>query len=109
MALTGRSCLLTQTFILIGLQLLLVVISTAWWASSIQSEDNWAQFDDAVDDIRWVIEQTIEWLKALPAPTLPAPPETSQKPALSSDVTWFSREDGKRKVKPLHRLLEAEL
>jgi hypothetical protein len=89
--------------------LFLVIISTAWWASSIQSEEEWVRFDNAMDDLLWVIEQVRAWLKALPVPTPPAPSNPPQKPVSSSDVSWFSRADGKRQPKPSRRLMEAGL
>ena len=85
--------------------LFIVVMSTTWWAASIRSEEEWASFDDAVDDLHWVIEQVIAHLKTIPAP-LP-PPETSKKPPPSSGVAWMSRTEGKRQARPSRRLLEA--
>ena len=90
--------------------LFLVVISTTWWASSIQSEADWISFDEAVDDIRWVIDQVITTLSALPAPTPPAPrtrANASQESAPAPGATWMARSSGKRQPKPSRRLLEA--
>jgi len=86
--------------------LFLVVMSTAWWASSIKSEGDWTVFDEAVDDIRWVIEQAIGVLQALPALASPTPPNTSDKPVTVPGAAWLSRQDGKRQAKPSRRLLE---
>jgi hypothetical protein len=79
-------------------------MSTTWWAASIKSEKDWAEFDEAVDDIHWVIDQAIDFLKALPTLAPPAPPETSQKPV--SGIGWMARENGKRQLRPTARLLE---
>ena len=82
-------------------------MSTTWWAQSIQSESNWAQFDKAVDDVQWVINQIIDLLKAILAPLAPLPSGTSQAPIPSLGATWMSCADGKRQPRPSCRLLEA--
>jgi len=92
--------------------LFLVVISNVWRASSIQSEDDWAKFNEAVEDIQWVISQVIDLLKALPAPMPLAPPTHSNAPQKSIPVpgaTWMNRANGKRQPKPSLRLMEAGL
>ena len=81
--------------------LFLVVISTAWWASSIQSEEAWVVFDEAVDDIQWVIDQTINALKSLPAPH-----DASETSVPAPGAAWMARQDGKRQSKPSRRLRE---
>jgi len=90
--------------------LFLVVMSTTWWAFSVQSEKEWAEFNKAVDDIQWVIDQVTDSLKALPAPAppAPAPSKTSQKPKTSLGTALITRGEGKRQPKPTRRLLEAE-
>jgi len=88
--------------------LFLVIISTAWWASSIQSENDWAEFDEAVEDIQWVIGRAIDCLEVLPPPAPPAPTR-SKAPQESVPVpgaTWMTRASGKRQPKPSRRLLE---
>ena len=86
--------------------LFLVVMSTTWWALSIKSEEEWALFDDAMGDVQWVIDQVIDWIKAMPVPTSPQP-SPPRKPGGFSGATWMSRSDGKRQPKPSRRLLEA--
>src|ERR1700743_188298 len=88
--------------------LFLVVLSTAWWAYSVRSEKEWAEFDEAGEDVGWVIGQVIGSVKALQAsrPDLrPAPSKTPQQPA--SSVAWMARETGKRQPKVSRKLLEA--
>jgi hypothetical protein len=87
--------------------LFLVVVSTAWWAFSIRSEEEWVEFDKAVDDIKWVIDQVTESYKVLQASKPPAPPAPapSQKP--QPEVPWMARATGKRQPKPSRKLLEA--
>ena len=94
--------------------LLLVVLSTAWWAFSIKSNEEWVIFDEAVDDVEWVIGQVTDSSKALeastpapakPAPAKPAPSKKSQKP--KSNVGWLVRPAGKRQPKPSRKLLES--
>ncbi|KAF9781857.1 hypothetical protein BJ322DRAFT_1010522 [Thelephora terrestris] len=91
--------------------LFLVVVSTTWWAFSIRSEEEWVEFDKAVDDIRWVIDQVMESHKALQASEPPAPlaqPAPSQNPQKSKpEVTWMARATGKRQPKPSRKLLES--
>jgi len=86
--------------------LFLVIMSTTWWAASIKSEKDRAEFDEAVDDVRWVIDQIIDSLKALPASAPSAPEESSRKRPSSPDIGWMARADGKRKPRPSRRLLE---
>ena len=88
--------------------LFIVIVSTAWWAYSIKSEEEWVKFDEAVDDVKWVIEQVTGSLTELGAsrpPTRVVAPKKSQKP--NSSATWMTRETGKRQPKPSRKLLEA--
>ena len=84
----------------------LIVMSTAWWASSIKSEKDWARFDQTVEDVWWVIDQAIDSLEVLPAPAPPASPNTTQEPPPILGAKWMSCADGKRQAKPSRRLLE---
>ena len=86
--------------------LFLIVMSTAWWASSVQSEEDRVKFDEAVEDVRWVIDQAIESHKALPAPVPPQHSDTPQESVPAPGASWMSRADGKRQPKPSRRLLE---
>lgn len=87
-----------------------VVMSTTWWAASFTPTDHQGVFDEAVSDIRWVLEQIMDSLIAL-APGVaevvqnPTPPQGSQKPA--SMATWQARGDGKRQSKASRKLLES--
>ena len=83
--------------------LFLIVMSTTWWAASIVSEEDWVEFDEAVDDIHWVIGQIQDSLSALPVPT---PPETSEDLPSSSNIGWMAHANGKHRPKPTARLLE---
>lgn len=83
--------------------LFLVIMSTAWWASSLQSADHRRFFDEAVDDVRWVIEQQ---LKTAPVPKVPP----VDKPLgavenLPAQAKYLQRGEGKRKAKPSAWLL----
>ena len=88
----------------------IIVMSTTWWADSLKPTDPRGTFDEAMDDIRWVIERIIESLPA-PAPGAveaaenPSPAQGVQKP--TSTATWQARGDGKRQSKPSRKLLEA--
>ena len=84
----------------------IVVMSTTWWVASLKPTDNRGTFDEAVEDIKWVIEQMIEPL-LLPAPgttEVAQVPPPAQCPAPTA--TWQAREDGKRQSKPSLKLLE---
>jgi hypothetical protein len=83
--------------------LFLAVVSTAWWAASIQLEGDWAQFDTAVDDIKWVVGKVLESYEALPAPAPPPPPKAPEPPL---GLNWMARAGGKRKTKPSRKVLE---
>ena len=86
--------------------LFLVIMSTTWWAASVRSEKDWVEFDEAVEDIRWVIGQIQDWVNALPASTLSSSSETPQDLPSPPKVTWMARPSGKRRPKPTARLLE---
>ena len=63
-----------------GQNSIFLVMSTAWWASSIKSKKDWAWFDKAVEDVQWVIDQAIDSLEVLLAPAPPASPNATQEP-----------------------------
>lgn len=86
--------------------LFLVILSTAWWASSVQSTKDWAEFDEAVDDVQWVIEQAIDASKGLPAPASLVPPNAVQPPDPAPAQTWMARSEGKRQARPSRRMIE---
>jgi hypothetical protein len=86
----------------------LVIMSTTWWLPSLKSVDDKHLFDEAVDDVRWVIEQTLN-----PPPGSDNPNTTQNLTPLSSTpkpvpsaATWLAHADGKRQAKPSRRLLE---
>lgn len=84
----------------------LVVMSTTWWALALKSPSDRHTFDEAVDNIRWVIEQV---LGEPPTPTnavqdpAPAPLQVANPPK----VAWMARGEGIRKPKPSRALLES--
>ena len=81
-------------------------MSTTWWAASITSEQDWVEFDEAVDDVHWVVDQILDLLENLPAPTPPSLSEISQNLPSSSRAGWMARTDGKRQLKSTELLLE---
>ncbi|KAF9792304.1 hypothetical protein BJ322DRAFT_1102818 [Thelephora terrestris] len=68
-----------------------LVISTSWWANTVETESQRKAFDSAVEDLRWVVEKLISFnSKATPCDPVPAdhfPGHSGQDP-------------GKRQVKP---------
>jgi hypothetical protein len=86
--------------------LFLVIISTAFWASSIESADDWADFDRAVDDVTWVISQIMDVIEKLPPVPQPAPPEAPKQQAPSKGGKWMVRGAEKRVVKPSRKMKE---
>ena len=87
--------------------LFLIIMSTTWWAASLKSASERTPFEEAVNDIRWVIEQQ---LKAPSAPSMPATNENApatSKTDSSAVPVWLQRQGGKRMTKPSRRLLEA--
>jgi len=86
--------------------LFLVVMSTAWWASSIQSAKDWVEFDEAVEDVQWVLDQLITSFETLPAPAPPTRSDIPKVPVPAQGATWMARESGKCQPKPSRRLLE---
>ena len=84
-------------------------MSTAWWAASLQPTDDRGTFEEAVDDLRWVIEGILDPLpvpRTQGAPQSPTPLPGSGKP-VSTAATWQARRDGKRQSKPTRKLLES--
>lgn len=87
--------------------LFLVVMSTAWWAHSVQSEEDEAKLNEAVDDIDWVIHQVIGSLQSFKAPTPPKQPDSSKNPQNSkAGAPWMTRDSEKRQPRPSRKLLE---
>lgn len=88
--------------------LFLVIMSTTWWAHSLKTADQRRFFEEAMDDIRWVIEQQ---LKAPSLPNMPVAnkniPGTSTSDSNANVPTWLQRGGNKRTAKPSRRLLEA--
>jgi len=82
----------------------LVVMSTTWWASSIDSEEEQALFDEAMDDIHWVINQVVGRFNTIQTP-IPPPKPSNKTPPLQAN--WMTRADGKRQSRPSRRMLEA--
>jgi len=86
----------------------IVIMSTTWWAASLKPTDDRGMLDEAISDVRWVIEQI---LAPPPAPSTPnitqglSPTPGIQEPAPVT-ATWLMRPDGKRQPKPSRKLLE---
>lgn len=80
--------------------LFLVVMSTCWWAASLKTTDDRLFFDQAVDDVRWVIEQQLQGRVATDAPPVHEDglntPECAPVPLLP----YLQRKGEKRQVKP---------
>lgn len=76
----------------------LVVMATCWWARAMESAEDFALFEEAVDDILWVIQELTRTHSSPPASDEPQPP------ASESWTRTFSRDNGKRAVKPSQRV-----
>jgi hypothetical protein len=88
--------------------LFLIVLSTAWWAYSIRSEEEWVLFDEAANDVNWVISQVISSLKALKVPPCTAQLDTPGDPKEAApNVSWMVRQTGKRQPKLSRKLQES--
>ena len=83
--------------------LFLVIMSTTWWAASIKSEDDWAEFDAAVDNVKWVVDRITE---ALPAHTPSETPNTPNSPKPAALPNYLVRGAGKHQMKPTAWILE---
>jgi hypothetical protein len=82
----------------------IVVMSTTWWASSLESSSDRDAFNEAVDDIRWVVEQISKLLSAPGTFNAPPRPTVAQKKPVST-ANWLVRPVGKRQPKPSQKLL----
>ena len=88
----------------------ILVVSTTWWATSLKSAGDRGAFDEAVDDIRWVLEQLLESVPSPNTLNVPlSPPLTpTEKPVpTAAAATWQARSGGKRQSKPTRKLLES--
>ena len=86
----------------------LVIMTMCWWAKALESTDDFIQFEEAVDDIHWVINQFADAHSPPSASDEPQPPPSASRPPPSA--SWphtFSRSDGKRAVKPSQRVRDA--
>jgi len=79
----------------------LVIMSICWWAQALELASDFALFEEAVDDIHWVIKRLIDTHSS---PSVPGKP---QPPLSKSWASTFSRGDGKRAVKPSQRVRDA--
>ena len=96
--------------------LFMVIMSTTWWAASLKPADNRRSFDEAVDDVRWVIERMLESRSgsgttgAIQDPSRPQGPQVPSSPGnqvpAGLTATWMARKGGKRQPKPSRALLE---
>lgn len=84
----------------------IVVMSTTWWAIAIESPDHYRVFDEAVDDVRWVIEQVLNSSSGVTNTSQVPSPEPSSTDT-APGATWMKRGDGKRRSKPSRVLLES--
>ena len=96
----------------------LAIMATCWWAQAVASAEDFLLFEEAIDDVHWVVQELIRissLLSASDKPQLtpsasdnpqPAPsPSDKLQPAPSSSWTrTFSRDDGKRAVRPSRRV-----
>ena len=80
----------------------IVVMSTTWWASSIESPEDRRAFEEAVDDLRWVLEQLLRLHSTSNAPDPPPPPAGPE--ILPSNAPWLVRPPGKRQSKPSYKV-----
>ena len=86
--------------------LFLVVMSMSWWATSLETTDDRHSFKEAVDDVRWVIEQQ---LQSHTAPDVPPVDKDGLNIPDRDSVTvpnYLHREEGKRQVKPMCWLMD---
>ena len=77
----------------------LVALSTAWWATSVKSVDEWKLFNEAVDNIRWVTECVLSLSSGPSTPNQPPMlPQVAKKclPIASASV----HPEGKHQPKP---------
>ena len=91
-------------------RLFLVVMSTAWWATSIKSTDTDEQgaFNEAVDDVRWVIKQVLKLSPSNSNTTedsLLLPVTPTPVPAIS----WLIHPVEKCQSKPSCQMREAQI
>jgi len=75
----------------------LAIMATCWWAQAVKSAEEFALFEEAVDDIHWVIQEFVR------TSSPPSPPDGPRSPVSASWTRTFSRGDGKRRVKPSQR------
>jgi len=79
----------------------LAIMAISWWAQAIVSAEDFVLFEEAVDDIHWVIQQLIHTHSS------PSVSEKPQPPMSKSWASTFTRDNGKRAVKPSQRVRDA--
>lgn len=79
-----------------------VIMSTTWWAFSIKSPEERHAFEEAVDDVRWVLEELLKLHSTSNTPDPLPPPGPPNAPI--STATWLTRSAGKRQSKPSYKL-----
>ena len=79
-------------------RIFLAIMATCWWAQAVKSVEDFKLFEEAVDDIRWVIQESTR--SSLPTSS----PDEPRPPVSTSWTRTFSRGDGKRTVKPSQRV-----
>ena len=63
------------------LGMFLVVLSTAWWATSVKSTEEWHAFNDVVDDVWWVLKNILKLSPGPSSPNITQVPPVNQQPA----------------------------
>ena len=105
----------------------LAIMATCWWAQAVVSAEDFILFEEAVDDVHWVVQELIritslqsasdelqqtasatdEPQQTTSASNNPQPASTtSDGPQPAPPASWtctFSRVDGKRAVRPSQR------
>lgn len=77
-----------------------IILSTAWWAASMDSDSDHALFNAAIEDLHWVLEKLVC--------SSSQPRAAGLEPNLVSDAGLpgqAERAPGKRKVKPTAKAL----
>ena len=82
--------------------LFVIIVSTTWWASSLNSPEERQAFEEAMDDLRWVLAQLLELHSPSTTPDPLPPPANPETPAPAT--SWLVRPPGKRQPKPSYKL-----
>ena len=82
----------------------IMVMSTTWWGSSLKLPEEQLAFEEAVDNLHWVLEQLFKLHSTLDNSDLSPPPAVPSTPIRTAN--YLAHPAGKCQPKPSYKLVE---